>query len=101
MVEVVHNQEGRYNVHICSNSGNLLFESKAYPSEKEAKESIRKFKEAAIFERKTNTNGKFIIDLKIEDGTVIGQSGPYSSEAGMENGIKNLQKGLHITKPLN
>ncbi|NKI32131.1 YegP family protein [Croceivirga thetidis] len=96
MVEVVHNQEGRYSVTISSTTGNLLFESKPFSSEKEAKASLLKLKKDVVFERKTNTNGKFMINLKTTDGVLIGQSELYSSEAGMENGIKNLQMGIQM-----
>jgi len=46
------------------------------------------------FERKTNYKGKFQFSLKDSNGQLIGHSEPYSSEAGMENGIKNLKKSI-------
>ncbi len=59
---------------------------------------IRKLGTAPIarnyFERKTNTEGKFHFSLKDDDGRIIGHSEPYDSEAGMENGIKNLQEKI-------
>ena len=47
-----------------------------------------------FFERKTNTDGKFLIELKNQNGETIGSSGFYTSEAGMENGILNISKNL-------
>jgi len=44
-------------------------------------------------ERKTNIDGKFLFSIKKNQG-IIGHSGLFSSEAGMENGIKNLKNHL-------
>lgn len=47
-----------------------------------------------LVERKTNTEGKFLIELKKTNGETIGSSGLYSSEAGMENGLLNIYNSL-------
>lgn len=43
------------------------------------------------FERKTNHKGKFFFNIKNKGGQLLATSECYSSEAGMENGIKNLK----------
>ncbi|MDO1514828.1 DUF1508 domain-containing protein [Maribacter confluentis] len=50
---------------------------------------------AKVFERKTTTDGKFLVQLKNSLGETIGSSGLYSSEAGMENGILNIKNSLN------
>ena len=40
------------------------------------------------FERKTDHSGNFQFALRGRSGKVLGRSSRYSSEAGMENGIK-------------
>lgn len=46
------------------------------------------------FERRTLHSGKFQFSLRDAGGKVVGKSGLYRSEAGMENGIKNTRYGL-------
>jgi len=46
------------------------------------------------FERTTNHGGDFQFRLKNINGELIGNSLSYSSEAGMENGIKNLRQSI-------
>ncbi|MBU3024629.1 YegP family protein [Zobellia galactanivorans] len=50
------------------------------------------------FERKTNHDGQFLFYLKDANGQILGHSLPYGSEAGMENGIKNLINSLNALK---
>jgi len=52
-------------------------------------------KENSNFERKTNHKGEFQFSLKDSDGKIIGHSQNYNSEAGMENGIKNLRSTIN------
>ncbi len=46
------------------------------------------------FERTTNHGGDFLFSLKNKNGELIGKSLSYTSEAGMENGIKNLRNSI-------
>jgi len=48
-----------------------------------------------IFERKTNYEGNFLFSIKNKKGHLIGNSLLYGSEAGMENGIKNIQNHIN------
>ena len=51
-------------------------------------------KKPLSYERKTNHSGKFQFNVKDAQGNVIGNSQLYGSEAGMENGIKNLKRSI-------
>lgn len=95
MVEIVKNSEGVFQFNIKSKSGHSLLQSISFKSEKEAKNTLQQTISNPIFERQTNLQGKFVISLKIKNGSFVGTSNTYSSEAGMENGIKNLRKGLN------
>ena len=75
----------------------VLFTDKAI-CKKIARQLCEKGLETYGFERKTNHEGKFLFNLKNNDGDLIGQSQLYSSEAGMENGINNLKKRVATLK---
>jgi uncharacterized protein YegP (UPF0339 family) len=94
MVEIVKNNKGNFELHIKSSTGSSLLKSVPFKSEADAKSILNQALSKTIFERKTNHQGKFIIALKTAEGNQIGESNTYTSEAGMENGIKNLMKSL-------
>jgi len=79
-------------------SGNALLTSIAFPDRTKMDETIKNLGASPLtrnhFERKTNTNGKFLFRLKDDDGHTIGHSEAYDSEAGLENGIKNLREQI-------
>jgi len=94
MVKIVKNSSEDFQLHITSLSGSSLLKSISFPSEEDAKAILTKTRLNPVFERKTNHKGKFVISLKTSTGEHVGHSNTYSSEAGMENGIKNLMKSL-------
>ncbi|UOY06282.1 YegP family protein [Muricauda sp. SCSIO 64092] len=94
MVEILKIAEGKFQLRIDSESGSPLLHSIPFKSESDAKRVLDKVIAKPIFERKTDHQGKFVITLKTATGENVGQSNTYSSEAGMENGIKNLLKSL-------
>ncbi len=79
-------------------SGNTLLTSVSFPDKTEMDETIKSLGAATLnrnhFERNTNTGGKFLFSLKDDKGGTIGHSEPFDSEAGMENGIKNLREQI-------
>ena len=85
-------------------SGNILLSSIAFKNINEAKKTVNSLntlhEKPNVFERKTNHKGKFIFNLKKHDGEVIGTSQSYSSEVGMENGIKNVKKSIKYLSDL-
>ncbi len=98
MIEIKRNDSSSYCFYLTSVSGNTLLKSIEFSTEEELMEKVGKLNplmdEQGVFERKTDHNGHFLFCLKDTDGNLIGQSTSYSSEAGMENGIKNLKNQL-------
>jgi len=94
MYEIRKEKENTYRFLLKTLQGRTLLNSVDFRSEKEALESLRKLKpsteKSVRVERKTNYSGKFLFNLRDRQGKVIGKSGVFSSEAGMENGIKHL-----------
>ncbi len=105
MIEIKKISDHTYRFFLKSKSGSTLLNSVDFISEDEAMESVGKLtpllREKGVFERRTDHSGKFLFSLKDTDGKPIGQSGLYSSEAGMENGIKNLRKHLASISDIN
>ena len=98
MYEIRKEKENTYRFLLKTMQGRTLLNSIGFKSEEEARESLRNLKPATErsmrVERKTNYNGKFLFNLRDKQGKVIGKSGLFSSEAGMENGIKHLLKRI-------
>lgn len=98
MYEIRKEKENTYRFLLKTRQGRTLLNSIDYSSEKEARESLRSLipatERSMRVERKTNYNGKFLFSLRDKQGKVIGKSGLFSSEAGMENGIKHLLRRI-------
>ena len=98
MIELTKENGNGFRFRITSESGHLLLNSILFSDEHKAKNSARELPKIIaaqnVFERKTNHEGKFLFNLKNTNGVIIGQSQLYSSEAGMENGIKNLKNRI-------
>lgn len=98
MVEIKKDEKNMYCFSVKSTGGSIILGSIPFPN----KEAIHKVildlnsmdRHENIFERKTNHQGKFLFNLKDRTGNIIGSSQLYSSEAGMENGIKNTKNSL-------
>lgn len=93
MLEVQENSNNGYRFLVKSRGGHLLLESVRFSSLSEVQECLgevyRHLGSPACFERRTTHRGQFQFALKSLGGQVLGFSGTYRSEAGMENGIKN------------
>lgn len=96
MIEIKKENENAYIFSLKAESGTTLLNSITFSNENKVKEVLRSLKSNTIkvFERKTDYTGKFLFNLKNTNGNIIGSSQLYSSEAGMENGIKNLQNRI-------
>ena len=92
MVEIKKEGEG-FCFEVRSGQGQMLLKSVEFPSKEDLEACMREVRHGlgnpACFERQTNHNGKFRFSLRNPKGQVLGHSALYSSEAGMENGIKN------------
>ena len=95
MIEV---QKSRLGFVVKSKSGRVLLQSVEFTTKTEIERNIKQLnsfpKLLTKVERKTNFDGKFLFSVKNSDNKIIGRSELYSSEAGMENGIKNLAKNI-------
>ena len=98
MIELKKETNNTYRFFIKTGNGNSLLNSIPFPSKEDANDTIKQLsplmKRQAVFERKTDHKGKFLFALKDANGNIIGTSHSYSSEAGMENGIKNVKKRI-------
>ena len=99
MIEVKEQNDTYYFI-VKAESGHSLLNSVPFSNKEELKQSIRDLNASKdvlkAFERKTNHEGKFLFNVKNTDGKLVGSSGLYSSEAGMENGIKNFKARITL-----
>ncbi|SIS56456.1 hypothetical protein SAMN05421766_102755 [Zobellia uliginosa] len=97
-----HFNDNKYRFSLSSLSGSTILNSIAYTDEDAMKNAIAQLHGMQVgrgnFERKTNHAGQFLFHLKDANGQLLGYSLPYGSEAGMENGIKNLTNSLNALK---
>ncbi len=98
MIKIHTDTDNTYRFSLKTESGNTLLNSVTFYDKFEMDKVIRKLDTAPLgrnhFEWKTNTDGKFLFSLKDDVGRTIGHSEPYDSDAGMENGIKNLREQI-------
>ncbi|MEM8999637.1 MAG: YegP family protein [Bacteroidota bacterium] len=98
MVEIREKQKGEYVFILKSNAETILLNSIVFKTREALERTVSSLpnliQNANCFERKTNHNGKFLFLFKNKEGSIIGQSLLYNSEAGMENGIKNTKKSI-------
>lgn len=99
MIKIDKKKNGVYQFKVKSATGRTLLKSVPFSNKDELDKTLNDFKaqkEAKLkfFERKTNTEGKFLIILKNHNGQTVGSSALYASEAGMENGIINISNSL-------
>lgn len=98
MIEVKKKGDSDFQFIVKSPSGRVLLESIPFTDNSSLEATLKDLKTESIltkrFERKTNFDGKFLFNLKNDQGVIVGSSGLYNSEPGMENGIKNLKEIL-------
>ena len=95
MIEIRKGDSGHYYFRLNTEEGSSLLTSIEFTSREELNGIITQLQTLAqdpmVFERRTNHHGQFLFELKGPDGKSLGKSQFYNSEAGMENGIKNLK----------
>ncbi|SKB45313.1 YegP family protein [Maribacter arcticus] len=101
MIKIDKKKDGKFAFKLKSTNGKTLFKSVSFSSKEDLDKTLNDFKDlkdtrTKFFERKTNTEGKFLVELKNQNGMTIGSSGLYTSEAGMENGILNISNSLEL-----
>ncbi|MDT0607393.1 YegP family protein [Croceitalea rosinachiae] len=102
MIEIKKVEHGGYQFLLKSKAGSVLLRSISFDNKTEITEVVdrlnQNYTKKLLFERKTDYKGQFQFYLKNNKGKVIGHSQPYNSEAGMENGIKNLTNSISNIK---
>ncbi len=98
MIEINKRGTGMFSFNLKTQGGHTLLKSVEFNDEQEAQSIVKSLnprsENGIRFERKTNHDGMFLFNLKNSGGKLIGQSQLYNSEAGMENGIKNLENTI-------
>ena len=99
MIEIKKKGTDNYSFKLKTQSGHTLLRSVEYKNKEEIQQTVKDLNASNMnmirFERKTNHEGLFLFDIKNSSGQLIGHSSYYTSEAGLENGIKNLQKRIN------
>ncbi len=100
MIEITKTDNNSFKFHVKTEDDTVLLTSLPYNSIEEVKEVIDNIslslQSGLKFERNTNHGGEFLFKVKNTNGKLLGTSQPYNSEAGMENGIKNLKIRLAV-----
>lgn len=103
MIEIKKEKDNTYRFKLKTRNGNTLLKSISFPNKEEIDKTIVDLsplvKDHSVFERRTDHTGKFLFNLKDRNGRIIGNSQLYGSEAGMENGIKNLRTQIASLSP--
>jgi len=95
MIEVTEFEDGTFRFYLKNEHNCILMTSEIIKSDSAVQKIIGALSQAngnvLRFERITNHQGNFLFNVKNTNGISIGHSELYSSEAGMENGIRNLK----------
>jgi hypothetical protein len=98
MIEIKKEGTGAYHFYLKTKDGISLLKSIDFSSREELNGIVENLhalmEDPMVFERQTNHTGKFLFQLKDKNGRPLGNSQLYNSEAGMENGIKNLKNSI-------
>lgn len=98
MIKIEKRNNGKFQFVLKNASGSALFQSTYFSSQEAVSDSLTQLSlnqpTYARFERQTDHSGNFLFQLRSLQGARIGKSATYSSEAGMENGIKNFKRYL-------
>ena len=98
MIEIKKGKNNTFQFKLKTLDGNTLLNSVDFESEEEVQRTVKNLnpllERQSVFERRTDHEGNFLFNLKDQNGKVIGKSQRYGSEAGMENGIKNLKNRI-------
>ena len=98
MLSITQEDNNQCKFCLKTEKGHVLLTSISFPDEAEMRTNIAelsgKTQNPIRFERKTDTSGKFLFSILNSNRQIIGNSQLYDSEAGMENGIKNLKKRI-------
>ena len=94
MIAIEKDNSNHYRFLLRSASGQILLRSVPFQTQREATLTAKSLNRENTCERNTDHEGKFLFNVKDREGKLIGHSERYTSEAGMENGIKNLRNRI-------
>lgn len=98
MIEIRKEADDRYRFRLKNANGGTILRSVPFQNKEEATKTVAELlpliHKSAVFERKTDYEGKFLFNLKNSKGNIIGQSTLFASEAGMENGIQMVKNRI-------
>ena len=97
MFELKNNEDNYYYFALKAKNGQTILSSETFhPRIAGAKIGIETVKKNAVkdtrYERKTDKSGKFFFYLKSQNGEILASSGTFTSESGMENGIRAVKE---------
>lgn len=92
--EIKEGKNGKFHFNLKSGNGQIILSSQMYKSRKSAENGIQSIKtnssDESRFERREGKNGKPYFIIKAKNGLEVGRSQMYTSNSGMENGIKSV-----------
>lgn len=93
--ELYQDKAGEFRFRLKAGNGEIILASEGYKQKSSAENGIASVKSNAPlderYERKTNSAGKPMFNLKASNGQVIGTSESYSSASARENGIASVK----------
>ncbi|WP_420006518.1 YegP family protein [Arenibacterium sp. LLYu02] len=93
--ELYEDKAGEYRFRLKAGNGEIILVGEGYKQKASAENGIASVRTNAPldarYERKSNSAGKPMFNLKAGNGQVIGTSEAYSSEAARENGIASVK----------
>lgn len=99
MMEIENTADNSCCFVLKSSSGKTLFQSREFQEKQQAERALENLpellKHPGVVERMTDHQGRFLVMIKDLDGRPLGESQRYDSEAGMENGLKNILRAIH------
>ncbi len=92
--EVYKDKAGEHRFRLKAGNGEIILTSEGYNDKAGCANGIESVKknagDAARFEKKTTSSGKYRFNLKAGNHQVIGTSQSYDSESGCDNGIASV-----------
>ncbi len=87
---------GEFQFNLKAGNGQTILASEGYSTKSACEngiESVRKnSQDAARFEKKESSNGKYFFSLKATNGQIIGSSEMYESASARDSGIESVTK---------
>lgn len=100
--EIFKDKKGEFRFRLKSSNGEIVLASEGYKAKSSALNGAASVQkncgDAACFEKKKASGGKYRFNLKARNHQVIGTSQLYKSEAACDNGIKAIARAAKGAK---